>query len=29
VHIFGSVVLTRSDVDRAAAIMRSGLASTA
>ena len=29
VHIFGSVVVTQSDVDRAAAIMRSGVASAA
>ena len=29
VHIFGSVVVTRSDVDRAAALMRSGVAGAA
>jgi len=29
VHIFGSVVVTQSDVDRAAATMRSGVASAA
>jgi hypothetical protein len=29
VHVFGTVVVTRSDVDRAAAIMRSGLVASA